>query len=384
MGSLTRAPERFLLIRFGFIALGVGVLSLIPYYLVTQSDPSSPAGESSPAASKIAYVEFGRNVDTLWLASPDEPGKRDRLLAVEHAMDFGIVPSLSPDSSRFVFTALTASTKAPSPDTPAGLWLAPIKKESRPEAVAANVDLLVKPVWRPDSSGVVVRRSTATTPADGEYRLVYVDLETRSERDIALARGLALFPIAFTRTTNELLVARLSSDASDLLALDIASGAAREVGVLASGLTRDWSLSPSGDRVAYLEMTLTGAQAGSRAYVLDLATGVRTTATDGAGDDFAPVWSADGSLTIGRAGANGSASGLITLRAGEAPAIQLAPSGFDVPLAASPADDGLAVRSFDGASAIAPGRPVLTVIRPDGARTPIAGGEVTFLGWTNP
>jgi hypothetical protein len=230
---------------------------------------------------------------------------------------------------------------------------------------------------------VVVRRSGRPAGELDRYRLVYVDLATRTERDVAFANGLALFPIAFRPASNELLVARLSADASDLLMLDVESGVTREIGVLANGLTRDWSLSPAGDRLAYLELLAEAGQIRSRAYVIDLATGARSAVTDGAGDDFAPVWAAAGALTIGRAGDGRGTSGLITVRSGES-ALEPAPGGFDVPLAASPTADGLAVRSFDGASARAPGRAVLALIRPDGSRTTIAGGEVTFLGWTNP
>lgn len=385
MGPLTATQPRFNhWLRLTFIALGVGMLSLIPLYLSTLSD-----GGAAPAALpgedlRIAYVEFGRASDTVWLASAANPQKREPVLSIEHALEFGAVPSLSPDGKRLAYTALPPNLKAPSAETPAGLWLASLEDGTPPEALAANVDLLVKPLWRPDGAGLVVRRSTASTLDSGHFRLVYVDLETRTERDIAFANGAALFPIAFTPGGNELLVARLSTDASDLLSLDLQSGAVREVGLLAAGLTRDWSLSPAGDGLAYLEMSLAGSQVRSRAFVLDLATGVRRPVTDGAGDDFAPIWTKTGALTIGRAGANGAGSGLLTLRPGEDATLAPSARGFDVPLGASPTAEAIAVRSFDGASALAPGRPVLALVRTDGDRTTIAGGEVTFLGWTNP
>jgi hypothetical protein len=383
MGPPSEAPPRFNLRLWGLTSLGIGLLSLIPILLLTSSGDDGREGAGQESGAQVAYVEFGRGADTLWLASAEHPEQRDRLLTVEHAPDYGIVASLAPDASRFVFTALPATTKAPSADAPAGLWLASLTDTARPEAITANVDLLVKPVWRPDGAGVVVRRSGRPAGELDQYRLVYVDLAAKTERDVAFANGLSLFPIAFRPASNELLVARLSTDASDLLILDVESGATREIGVLASGLTRDWSLSPAGDRLAYLELAMEAGQMRSRAYVIDLATGVRTAATDGDGDDFAPVWGADGALTIGRAGNDRGTSGLITVRSGES-ALAPAPAGFDVPLAASPTADGLAVRSFDGASARAPGRAVLALIRPDGSRTTIAGGEVTFLGWTNP
>jgi hypothetical protein len=39
------------------------------------------------------------------------------------------------------------------------------------------------------------------------------------------------------------------------------------------------------------------------------------------------------------------------------------------------------VRSFDGVSAVSPGRPTLTLVDRGGVRHAVASGEVTFVGW---
>ena len=252
----------------------------------------------------------------------------------------------------------------------------------RPALIAADVDLLVKPVWSSDGANLVFRRSAPAAEGAGDFRLVSIELATGTERELVFSSGVAVFPVAFAPDGKRLFYVRVGTNASDLFVIDVASGEQHEAGRLADGLTRDWALSPTGDRLAYLEMTFADGQILSRAYVLDIATAVRRPASDARGDNYSPIWSARGDLALGQAG--GATSGVTTFRGSETFTLAGPARGFDVPLAWSPADDGLAVRSFDGSSAMAPGGAALTVVRPDGRRTTIASGEVTFLGWTNP
>jgi hypothetical protein len=210
---------------------------------------------------------------------------------------------------------------------------------------------------------------------------VLLDLATRTERELVTSPEAALFPVAFSPAGDSLYYVRVHEAGSDLFALDLTSGAGEEIALLATGLTRDWSLAPAGDRLAFLELSVEAGAFSSRAYVYDFATGLRQPVQATAGDEFSPIWSADGALAIGRSDTATTGAGALRTHGRETLALAGPARGFDVPLAWSSASGGLAVRSFEGVSAMTPGRSALMVVQPDGRRTTIATGEVTFLGW---
>src|SRR5690349_18009051 len=93
--------------------IGVLVTALLALVLVAVAaivllsrESGSPAQNSTAGTtSDLLYVEFGATVDTVWRASVADSGDRERLLTIEHGIGFGIVPSLSPDRTRFVYTS---------------------------------------------------------------------------------------------------------------------------------------------------------------------------------------------------------------------------------------------------------------------------------------
>jgi dipeptidyl aminopeptidase/acylaminoacyl peptidase len=360
--------------------MGLALLSLATLAVLRVGPAASIAisGSDAPRAG-IAYFEFGETMDTLWLADANYPSKRSKLLMVAHAAEYGVVPSLAPDGRRFVFTALPVATRKPSPETPAGLWLKSVAGGDRPVLIARDVDLLVQPVWSPDGRGVVYRRSV------GGYGLYLHDTAAGGEalpgavERLLVEDEAALFPVAFTNDGRSLFYVRLSNEASDLYSVDVVSNETKAVVRLADGMTRDWALSPDGDRLAYLVMTLEAGKLSSQGYIANLAGGTTRPITSEDDNAFAPLWSRDGSLIIGRAGSTGA--GLI--RIGGEGAFKAPVAGFDVPLLQAPGNTGVIVSSFDGASATTPGASALTLITPEGSRRKIASGEVTFLGWVN-
>jgi dipeptidyl aminopeptidase/acylaminoacyl peptidase len=355
------------------VLLALALLSLAlaaTLFLRQAATPSAPAS----GGPRLAYFEFGRNADLLWLVEPAS-GQRQRLFALPHASDFGIVPQLAPDGRRFAYTALPPNTAAPSAAAPAGLWLAGLAAEPRTRLIAVDVDLLVKPQWSPDGRALVFRRSAGDRPG-----LYLADLTTNDER-LLVGSSTGLFPVAFAPDGSSLYYAALSTTASDLYRIDLRGGSEPVlIARLYDGLTRDWALSPAGDRLAFLALSLDGGLARSRALLLDLASGQLSAISDAAADDFSPVWAGE-DLTLGRSA--GGPSGLIKLGPDRLEGLPAPTAGFDVPLAFS-AGAGYAVRSFSGSSTTSPGRATLAVISPDGSRHPIASGEVTLLGWTHP
>lgn len=361
--------------------LGVGllVILLLSFVLERQASPSSPAvGVSS--SSRIAYFEFGRDADTLWLANPSDPSDRSRLFAVQHAPEFGLVPSVAPDGRSFVFTALPPDTPAPAPNAPAGLWSAPVSANATPRLIASRVDLLVEPVWSADSRNVVYRRSTASG-----YVLVIQPVVGGEERVLTSSETSALFPIGFASTNAVLYYAAIDESAgSRLFELQLASGVSRFVATLSLGLTRDWSLAPDGSKVAYLEIGVGQDEVASRAMVFDITTGSSQAVTDRTTAAFSPVWSSTGDLVVGSLDDSARAGGILNINASGRTVLEGPARGFEVPLAVGPGGQSYVVRAFENASSFSPGRSSLALVGADGDRQTIATGEVTFVGWTNP
>lgn len=371
MGLKAIASPRFNAGLIAMALLGLVLVGVLTTAILTRDSGTSSTPIADVGGAGVVYIEFGATVDTVWRTSISNPKQRERLQAIEHGIGFGIVAGLSPDRSTFVYTSLASNLKAVAPDVPAQVWLSTLDTGAQPRQIADNADLLVKPIWSPDGSSIVFRRSTPES-----YKFVVVDARGTSERAFATSSD-ALFPIAFTPDGRQLYAARVRLDASALLAIDVATGAQREVGSLAPGLTRDWTLSPDGRSVAYLEMTQTGSDLVSRAFLIDTASGERRAASKTTGSDLSPVWSTATSVTIGQTQAGPTSEGVTSL------ADSKATTGFDVPLGWSPDGQAIAVRSFDGKSVLAPGNAALSILHSDGSHTILTNKEATFLGWTN-
>lgn len=357
--------------------LGVGLLILLflSFVLENPDPPSTPA--LGNVSGRIAYFEFGVNADRLWLVDPTNPSSRVAAFAAPHASEFGVIPSISPDRDRVAYTALLPDDPSPRPDSPAGLWVARLAPDAEPRLLASGVDLLVAPVWAPDGSRVVYRRS-----GSGGYDLVSMAVRGGEERVLAsVSADKALFPAGFTPDGSTLHYVALSGQGSHLLAVDFPSGQSERVARISDTLTRDWALSPDGSRMAFLAMNFSPGTATSRAYVLDLASGEIEPVTAPGQTAFSPVWDEDGTLTVGSLNSDGEAS-LVRVRDGSTSQVLGPDTGFDVPLAFLDANDAYLVRSFEGPTASAPGKATLTLIDRNGDRHEIASGEVTLVGWS--
>jgi Tol biopolymer transport system component len=291
---------------------------------------------------------------------------------VPHAPEFGVVPSVSPDGRLLALTALAPGTRAPSAAAPAGLWLAELAGDAEPRLLASGVDLLVRPVWSSDGDSVVYRRTTG----DG-YVLALLPLGGGAGERVLARSSEALMPVA-ARDGRVYYVA-LGDGGSTFHSLDLTNGSISAPLQLSDGLTRDWTLSPDGMRLAFLALSLEPAAVSSQALVLDLATGAIAPFSDASVDAFGPVWTESGRLVVGSLDRQSGAGSLI-LEGQTEPVMAPPQRGFDLPLRAASAG-GYIVRSFTGGSLAQPGHPTLVFIGADGARQVIASGEVTFAGW---
>jgi hypothetical protein len=365
------ATQRLYRIPFWLAVLFPAALLLLLVLALVLNVPSTSSGAATSDGPRIAYFEFGLREDTLWLADPFNPEQRERLLSVPHAPEFGVGPSVAPHGRLLAFTALAPETRAPSAAAPAGLWLAELAGGAEPRLLASGVDLLVRPVWSSDGDSVVYRR----TAGDG-YLLAQVPIEGDGERVLARSSE-ALLPVA-ARDGRAYYVS-LGNGGSALHSVDLTNGSISAPLELSEGLTRDWTLSPDGKRLAFLALNLEPAAVSSQALVLNLATGAIAALSDASVDAFGPVWTESGRLVVGSLDRQ-SGGGRLLAEGQTEPAAAPPQRGFDLPLTAVHSG-GYIVRSFTGGSLAQPGQSTLAFIGADGARRVIASGEVTFAGW---
>jgi hypothetical protein len=232
---LPKKDHAFWLIVLG--ALGLVVLAAGAFLRFGSVGDSSTA--DSAVTAGLAYFQFADTEDTLYIADPDRPAHRSMIFVAPHASEYGVVPSLSPDSKRLVYTSIAPGVPSPSPATPAGLWLKALSDGSKPVLIARDVDLLVHPAWSPDGSSVVFRRSQGTQGA-----LFVLDVAKGGERTLVSDDKAGLFPIGFSRDGGNLYYTKVLTDGSDLYSVPLAGGPSQRIANLADGLTRDWALAP--------------------------------------------------------------------------------------------------------------------------------------------
>jgi dipeptidyl aminopeptidase/acylaminoacyl peptidase len=364
--SRPRRPSEALPLRFLAVSGLVGVFAgFAALAYVLASSRSGPGEGSLPAGESVVYARFGTTADAVFQTATTRSASPEKLFDIPHAREFGMVPALAPDGRAFAYTVLPPETADPAADTPAELWVAALKAGATPRKLATGFDLMVRPLWTPDGSGIVVRRSAGP---DGPYELIRVGAASGETTTLA-GSSLALFPVGWA-AGGILYYVEVGPGGSDLYRLD-GAGSVRAAR-LSGGLTRDWTLSPDGKKLAFLALLAAG-DALSTVEVLDIATGA-VSAAGGATDEFGPTWTADGRLSYG-ASTGGVRVGTEALAAPR--------RGFDVPLAWSRSGSTVVARTFEGPSVTAPGRQSLTLLGPGGARRTIATGEVTFIGWTH-
>ena len=356
------------------------------------------SGGGASGSAGVLVSEFGIEADTLWTAQADKPSQRQVVAIVPHAAHYGIYVSLSPDGRFIAYTALSKGLKDASSDSPAEVWVMGADG-SYPRLLAGDADLLIAPVWAPDSASLVFRRSRSEENAAGTFELVRVSLAGGGQtaqgpgESVLVSAEAALFPVGFSPDGKGLYYTQLSAGGTDLGQVAV-GGSPSLVAHLGDDFTRDWHLSPDGARLAFLapqqsQADLPAGRAGTvlRAMVMELGGNLQLRpalpAADGPTQEFNPIWHpTDGDITLGR----------LTLGDRSAPAMRVSASGsrrldgpsrgFDVPLAWSPDGDTLALRSFEGdlESNLGPWR--LVLLDSAGQRREVkAESEISFVGW---
>jgi Tol biopolymer transport system component len=354
----------------------------------TRTGTGTPSAGGTPGAGgpTLLYREFGSGADTLWVAPAASPTDRKSVAQIEHASNWGIMASLSPDGKLVAYLVLTAGSQDPGREAQA--WVLDVRSGEK-RHLADGFDLRTRPVWSPGSDAIVLGRNGPQADTGGEISLVGVDVTDGGEDVLRTEPNvLGLFPIGYSfapAVGGALVYARITFTGTDFGWLDAETPPAHATNESA----RDYHLSPDGTKVTFLARQRTDGRIAARAFVTELSAESQPVlvlaAVPDAVDHFNPVWRSD-VVTVGRTPAEGestAAAVLVSLEEGTVEEVKPGPDqGFDVPVAWSPDGRYLVVRSFEGTSATEPGREQLTIIEEGSERKAVgAQGSLEFIGW---
>jgi hypothetical protein len=365
---------------------GGGVVTPTP----TRPGTATPLATGTPAAGGPTplFREFASGADTLWVAPAASPTDRKSVAQIDHAPDWGVMASLSPDGKLVAYLVLTSGSQDPGREAQA--WVLDVRSGEK-RHLADGFDLRTRPVWSAESDAIVVGRNGPQADTGGEISLVGVDISDGNEDVLRTEPNvLGLFPIGYSSAPpvgGALVYARIAVGGTDFGWV----GAETPPVHASNESARDWHLSPDGTQVTFLARQRTDGRIATRAFVTELGAGSEATlvltAVPDAVDHFNPVWRDNATITLGHTPAEGEAAApalLVSLEGGGIPE-EVGPGpeqGFDVPVAWSADGRYLVVRSFDGTSAAQPGRETLTIIE-EGVERKAVGeqGSLEFIGW---
>lgn len=330
---------------------------------------------------KLLISEFGDRADTIVAVDPADVSQRTTIATIDHAEGFGVFPVLSPDGKAIAYTALPADAPKPSPDTPA--IAAVVDTASKSTVLASDIDLLVPPVWSPDSASFVVRRNTPAENSAGSFELILLSRDGSQSTITAWATA-AVFPVAFAPDGATLYFVTLNNDGTDLYSVAPDGSAETKIAHLSDQIARDWKLSPDGAKLAY-SAAESGATPSVVTRTLDLASGAATdavTASSPSRTEFNPAWNSDGRLTIASVRPQGGSDAVSVDAAGAAQTLTATDATIDLPLAWSPQGDQLAVRSVNGKSPTVAGEGHIELVDAAGHRDRVSDAvDVLIVGW---
>ncbi|MEP6871287.1 MAG: hypothetical protein ABI939_05495, partial [Anaerolineaceae bacterium] len=254
-------------------------------------DASSISNDNSFAAlplvnaaeiHSVAYFAPAEGNDVLYVRQLEEPA-----------------PGRPVDTFRSTFSLHARGTASPLGDAVAVLSVSPsfspyasLSLIRLPDGsfrdLGGPLDYLSPLAWSADGSHLATRRSTLPDES-GRVSVEVIEFAIAMGTNQVVARfenALDAAPVGYSLDGNRLFVVVLDQSGSTLWAER--DGRTQRVATLSPGRTRDWSLSPDGSRLAYIE----AVGAGERAYagrVLIIATGA-ITSTVVTGNQFGAAW----------------------------------------------------------------------------------------------
>ncbi|MGH2586387.1 MAG: TolB family protein [Dehalococcoidia bacterium] len=353
-------------------ALGAALLAtlLVGVTACSRGATQEPASAPVTITPRLLFADHSEGTTSFWLASPSEPADRTQLVRVSHDPEWGVRASLSPDGRSLAYTWMPPGAR--DPDGEAVLTVLDLADRSS-RRIATRLDLRTTPVWLGSTGSIVVQRRGPS----GAGTLVQIDGDGRERILLNAAPGRRLFPAAASPDGSRIYVADSNGSETRLRVLDTQAGE-RDLGVIAEGTARGYTLAADGNTLAFLRFT--GADRRYRAFVIDLNSGAVTPLRPDQErlEDTGIVWAGDGFAVTSVTSTGGG------LLLGPLPGRdQARANGFDAAAAAPPGGGWLAVRSFQDGDPGAPGPETLQIVDGAGRRVTVTGeGGVSAIGWT--
>ncbi len=344
--------------------------------------PPSAFQQVQGHGQKLLISEFGERSDAIVAIDPADVSQRKTIAQIDHAQGFGVFPVLSPDGQAIAYTALPANAAKPAPDAPALAAVVDVKGKAT--ILADDIDLLVPPIWSPDSTSFVARKNTAQAEGAGSFELLLLHRDG-ARSSITTWNTAAVFPIAFAPDGSALYFATLNAKGTDLYRVAPDGSGETMVAHLSDQIARNWKLSPDGAKLAY-SVTESGAAPAVVTKTLELKSGVAAEAVVAAAGDrseFNPAWNSDGRLTVASVKAAGGGDAVsVGVSGGDAQRLTTNDAGIDLPLGWSPDGGTLAVRAVDGKTPLDAGEGHVELVDGDGRRDRVSDGvDVLIVGW---
>ena len=365
------------LTRGRLAALAVALLAIVALILGLIAPPTAEEAGARSAAPGLLVSEFSDTSSTLWLVAPDraaDPAARTEFLRVEHAPGWDIEGSVSPTGDLLAYLVLPPGRR----DATAQAQLF-VVADAAPELLADQLDLPAGLAWSHDGRHVFARRTEPLDNGGRSFTILRIDVRSGATETVTRRKDvLGLYPVGAGGGTTYVTV--LGPRGSELVQINGAPSSARVISPL---MTRDWTLSPSGGRLAFTEQQ--GVALAVR--VIDLTEpppeepALRTAGVSASARGSAsPVWRPNGDLSVGTFGEDGSPT-LRVAAAGET-SVELAPeSGFALPVGWSADGALLALRSFSGSGPGDPGEERAAILRPNSPLVHLPGTDLRILGW---
>ncbi len=353
-------------------------------------NPPSAFQQLQTQGQRLLISEFGDKTDVITAIDPaDTTNGRAQIATIDHAAGWGVFPVLAPDARAIAYTALPADTLKPSAAAPAQAAIVGVGGDVA--QLADDADLLVAPIWSPDSASIVVRKNTPSDDGAGTFELLLLGRDG-SRATMTTWRSAAVFPIAFAPDGAKLYFAALSAAGTDLYSVAPDGSGETKIARLSDQVARDWKLSPDGATLAY-SVAESGETPQVIARTLDIASGVVSDAlvtsiesgpptVAGARGELNPAWKTGGGLTVASVGIDGGGAAVDIDPSGNESALTSNGDSIDLPLAWSPDGTSLAVRAVDGKTPFDARASHIDLLR-DGARQRVSdSADVLIVGWT--
>src|SRR5439155_17456777 len=119
---------------------------------------------------RLVVSEFSDSGDVIVAVDPADVSSRTLITTIDHASGFGVFPVLSPDGKAIAYTGLPSSEDHPSPAASAEAAI--VDTDGNTTVLDDDVDLVVPPIWSPDSQSIVVRKNTPEEDSAGSFDLL--------------------------------------------------------------------------------------------------------------------------------------------------------------------------------------------------------------------